>query len=210
MTTLPAPKPLDTDDFDAMDAELDLLREGSEEIPQWEFCEGFLAALVCTRRPVPSEEYWPVLLGDDFNPMAHMEFVARWRQRWARRHAPTSSRALEAGRWHPPSAACCSLRFVPSDRRGALAFPTVLLRVVEMLLPVRRGEGRLTLALFLHSFFAVGAFLTGRTVRDTLFLQYGDKEQLAWMYVFSAIAVTAAGLIYGKLAIRVRSSFRAA
>ena len=80
----------------------------------------------------------------------------------------------------------------------------MLLRVVEMLLPVRRGEGRLTLALFLHSFFAVGAFLTGRTVRDTLFLQYGDKEQLAWMYVFSAIAVTAAGLIYGRLAIRVR------
>ena len=83
MTTLPAPKPLDADDFDAMDAELDLLREGSEEIPQWEFCEGFLAALVCTRRPVPSEEYWPVLLGDVFNPMAHIEFVARWRQRWA-------------------------------------------------------------------------------------------------------------------------------
>jgi AAA family ATP:ADP antiporter len=80
----------------------------------------------------------------------------------------------------------------------------VLLRVVEMLLPVRRGEGRLTLALFLHSFFAVGAFLTGRTVRDALFLQHGDKGQLAWMYVFSAIAVTIAGLIYGRLAIRVR------
>lgn len=77
-------------------------------------------------------------------------------------------------------------------------------RVVEMLLPVRRGEGRLTFALFLHSFFAVGAFLTGRTVRDTLFLQYGNKDQLAWMYVFSAIAVTISGLIYGKLAIRVR------
>lgn len=80
----------------------------------------------------------------------------------------------------------------------------MLLRIVELLLPVRRGEGRLTLALFLHSFFAVGAFLTGRTVRDTLFLQHGDREQLAWMYVFSAIAVTLAGLIYGKLAIRVR------
>jgi uncharacterized protein len=66
-----------------MDAELDLLREHSEEIPQWEFCEGFLAALVCMRREVPQDEYWPVLLGDDFKPMAHMEFVARWRRRRA-------------------------------------------------------------------------------------------------------------------------------
>jgi uncharacterized protein len=74
---------LTPDDFDAQDAELDLLRENSEEIPQWEFCEGFLAALVCTRREVPPEEYWPVLLGDDFNPVAHMEFVWRWRRRWA-------------------------------------------------------------------------------------------------------------------------------
>jgi uncharacterized protein len=77
------PAPLDADDFDALDAELDLLREQDEEIPQWEFCEGFLAALVCMRRPVPADEYWPVLLGDDFNPMEHMEFVARWRRRWA-------------------------------------------------------------------------------------------------------------------------------
>lgn len=83
MKTLPEPQPapLDADDFDAMDAELDLLREHSEEIPQWEFCEGFLAALVCMRRPVPPDDYWPVLLGEEFKPMEHMEFVARWRQR---------------------------------------------------------------------------------------------------------------------------------
>lgn len=84
MTQAPAPAaaPLTPEDFDALDAELDLLRERSEEIPQWEFCEGFLAALVVMRRAVPPEEYWPVLLGDDFNPMAHMEFVWRWRRRW--------------------------------------------------------------------------------------------------------------------------------
>ena len=85
MTTKPVPEPapLDADDFDAMDAELDRLREQDEEIPQWEFCEGFLAALVCMRRPLPAEEYWPVLLGEAFRPMAHMEFVGRWRRRWA-------------------------------------------------------------------------------------------------------------------------------
>ncbi|MDQ6880959.1 MAG: UPF0149 family protein [Pseudomonadota bacterium] len=82
MTPTPSQAPLDADDFDAMDAELDLLREHSEEVPQWEFCEGFLAALVCMRRLVPPGEYWPVLLGDNFNPMEHIEFVARWRQRW--------------------------------------------------------------------------------------------------------------------------------
>ena len=76
------PAPLTPDDFDALEAELDFLREQHDEIPQWEFCEGFLAALVCTRREVPPEEYWPVLLGDEFKPMAHMEFVWRWRRRW--------------------------------------------------------------------------------------------------------------------------------
>lgn len=77
-----APGPLTPEDFDALDAELDLLREHDEEIPQWEFCEGFLAALVCMRREVPPAEYWPVLLGEDFRPMEHMEFVWRWRRRW--------------------------------------------------------------------------------------------------------------------------------
>jgi uncharacterized protein len=79
----PAVVALTPEDFDAQDDELDALREHSEEIPQWEFCEGFLAALVCTRRTVAPEEYWPVLLGDDFNPVAHMEFVWRWHRRRA-------------------------------------------------------------------------------------------------------------------------------
>jgi len=82
LTTPTDAGPLTPEDFDALDAELDLLRESDDEIPQWEFCEGFLVALVCMRREVPPEEYWPVLLGDDFRPMQHMEFVWRWRRRW--------------------------------------------------------------------------------------------------------------------------------
>lgn len=78
----PDPKPLAPEDFDLLDDELDRLREQDDEIPSWEFCEGFLVALVCMRREVPAEEYWPVLLGEDFKPMEHMEFVWRWRRRW--------------------------------------------------------------------------------------------------------------------------------
>lgn len=77
-------------------------------------------------------------------------------------------------------------------------------RILEVIFPVRRGERSLTFALFLHSLAAVGAFLTGRTVRDTLFLAYGDRNMLAWMYVFSAVGVTGAGLVYSRLAARVR------
>jgi uncharacterized protein len=74
--------PLTPEDFDALDDALDRLREHDDEIPNWEFCEGFLTALVCMRREVPAEEYWPVLLGDSFRQMEHMEFVWRWRRRW--------------------------------------------------------------------------------------------------------------------------------
>jgi uncharacterized protein len=82
LTTTPVGTPLTPDDFEALEDELDLLRATHEEIPSWEFCEGFLAALVCMRREIPAEEYWPVLFGDDFRPMEHMEFVWRWRRRW--------------------------------------------------------------------------------------------------------------------------------
>ena len=119
MTTAPDlnAEPLTPDDFDAQDAELDALREQSEEIPQWEFCEGFLAALVCTRRAVAPEEYWPVLLGDDFNPTAHMEFVWRWRRRWAEIAAALDApvETLDDDRTYQPEAL---------DTRGAvLAMP---------------------------------------------------------------------------------------
>ncbi|WP_431511256.1 UPF0149 family protein [Variovorax sp. DAIF25] len=84
--TNPAPtpdlQPLGPDDFDALDRALDAMREHDEEIPQWEFCEGFLAALVCTRRVIEPAEYWPVLLGDGFVPAQQMEFVLHWKRRW--------------------------------------------------------------------------------------------------------------------------------
>lgn len=53
---------LSTEEFDELDALLDDLRTRTDEIPQWEFCEGFMAALVACRRAIPQAEYLPVLL----------------------------------------------------------------------------------------------------------------------------------------------------
>ena len=84
--------------FDELDAILDELRTRYDETPQWEFCEGFMAALICGRRAVPATEYFPVLLGlgeegaamhadeteGSFSSDAQKErFTALWDARWA-------------------------------------------------------------------------------------------------------------------------------
>jgi len=81
---------LQAEDFDALDALLDALRSRHEETPQWEFCEGFMAALVVCRRAIAPEEYLPVLLDDDadsahgaFESAAQrQQFMALWQRRW--------------------------------------------------------------------------------------------------------------------------------
>ena len=55
---------LSNDALDELDAMLDDIRSRNEETPQWEFCDGFLSALVCTRRPIEVAEWLPMLLGD--------------------------------------------------------------------------------------------------------------------------------------------------
>ncbi len=82
MTAVPSsPERLSTEDYDAQDAVLDQLREADEYTPDWEFCEGFLAALACCRRPIGPEEYWPVVLNEAFRPSEHAQFVALWERR---------------------------------------------------------------------------------------------------------------------------------
>ena len=104
-TSSPTPHPLaqpadDTqflqpEDFDELDTILDELRSRYDETPQWEFCEGFMAAMVCSRRPIPAYEYLGVLLGlavegeepdDDCGSFAddgqQERFMALWNQRW--------------------------------------------------------------------------------------------------------------------------------
>ena len=81
--------PMDNAEFDALEAILDDLRTRDEEVPQWEFCEGAIAALLCTRRPVSVEESLPVIIGGDdedgvgFADAAQAsQFRALWQRRW--------------------------------------------------------------------------------------------------------------------------------
>ncbi|NVO06483.1 MAG: UPF0149 family protein [Rhodoferax sp.] len=85
-------EPLSAAEFDALDAMLDTLRQRLKLTPRWEFCEGFMAALVCCRRRIPPEEYLPVLLTMDgvrqpleavfANAALQQRFLQLWSQRW--------------------------------------------------------------------------------------------------------------------------------
>jgi uncharacterized protein len=55
--------PLSAVDFATLEAWLAVRRTSFPETPDWEFCEGFMAALVCCRRSIAPHEYWPRLLG---------------------------------------------------------------------------------------------------------------------------------------------------
>ena len=55
---------LSTEMLEELDNMLEEMRERAEEIPQWEFCDGFLTAVVCTRREISTAEWLPMLLGD--------------------------------------------------------------------------------------------------------------------------------------------------
>ena len=85
------PLSLSPEEFDEIDTILDDLRQRAEEIPQWEFCEGFMAALIVCRRTIPQEEYLPVLLdmGEEDSPHGpfadaaqQARFLELWQRRW--------------------------------------------------------------------------------------------------------------------------------
>lgn len=93
------PSALSHEDLEALDDILDDVRTRFDETPQWEFCDGFLTALVCTRRAVSPAEYLPLLLGDGetvevaegaplpvlsmfANEDQQTHFLALWLRRW--------------------------------------------------------------------------------------------------------------------------------
>jgi uncharacterized protein len=86
----PVTEPLISADFDELDQILDDLRSRFDETPQWEFCEGFMAALVCCRREISSTDYFNVLLDledDSETPLfvddaQFQRFFALWMRRF--------------------------------------------------------------------------------------------------------------------------------
>jgi uncharacterized protein len=60
----PPPALMGGPDFDELEQILSDLRTRDDETPQWEFCEGFMAAIVCCRRDISADEYFPAILGD--------------------------------------------------------------------------------------------------------------------------------------------------
>ena len=90
-TTPSLDTPLGPDDFNALETLLDDLRTRDEETPQWEFCEGFMAALICCRRIILPSEYLPELLAMDREGDAPplfadddqlQTFMDLWTRRW--------------------------------------------------------------------------------------------------------------------------------
>ncbi|WP_332693162.1 UPF0149 family protein [Devosia sp.] len=113
--------------FDELDVILDELRTRYDETPQWEFCEGFMAAVICSRRPIAEDEYLSVLLatpapgeapdaeGGSFASAAQRErFLALWKQRWDEVETALDSQvdSLEDDRCYHPEV---------MDIRGAVA-----------------------------------------------------------------------------------------
>ena len=125
------PPGLTLDELAELDEILDDLRAREEEIPQWEFCDGFLAAVVCSRRPIPPAEYLPMLVGDgaelevaEGEPLPLMpafadaaqqaRFLTLWQQRWDEVVAQLDEKveSLDDERTYQPEA---------MDMRGAVA-----------------------------------------------------------------------------------------
>lgn len=113
--------------FDELDAILDEMRTRYDETPQWEFCEGFMAAVICSRRPIPVDEYLAALLGTpaageapeaDGGSFASSDqqqrFMVLWKQRWAEVATALDSEvdSLEDDRCYHPEV---------MDVRGAVA-----------------------------------------------------------------------------------------
>ncbi len=94
-TAIPNP-PAFTSSEDALLDELEEIlkemRANIDETPQWEFCEGFMVALICCRRPIQATEFLPVLfemvpfedgVKGAFTDQAQLDrFLLLWQQRW--------------------------------------------------------------------------------------------------------------------------------
>ena len=125
-----APLGLSTEELDELDDLLEDLRSRDPYTPGWEFLDGALTALACTRRPVPVTEWLALLLLDTpapldpdaalplLPPFADQEQMQHFLQLWQRRS--------EQVRWqlaNEPESLDEEAAFQPEliDMRGAIA-----------------------------------------------------------------------------------------
>ncbi len=95
MNASTAPEALSDTDYEAIEAVLSALHERYDQTPQWEFCDGFLAAMLCHRDPPTEEEALLALLDHglggecEFSDATQRDtFLGLWRKRVAQvRHA---------------------------------------------------------------------------------------------------------------------------
>ncbi|QTD45155.1 YecA family protein [Ottowia testudinis] len=87
--------------LEALDETLDELRERDDDVPQWEFCEGFLTAMLCARRQPTQDEWLPLLLGggaagpQDLGPFESAGQRTRFLMNWLARETQIRA-ALDA------------------------------------------------------------------------------------------------------------------
>ena len=84
------------------------------------------------------------------------------------------------------------------------ARPRTLDRLLEAGFRLRPGELGPTLLMFLGCLATVGAFIVGRSVRDTLFLTRLGSRELPQMYAWSSLAVALSGALLARLSARHR------
>ena len=84
--------PLSALEFGELEAILDDLRAQHALTPPWEFCEGFMAALICCRRQIAPADYLPLVLTREMadrqvealfsNAVQYQRFMVLWTRRW--------------------------------------------------------------------------------------------------------------------------------
>ncbi|MDT8990842.1 UPF0149 family protein [Curvibacter sp. APW13] len=99
-TSAPLAPEVTPEEFDEIDAILDDLRTRFDETPQWEFCDGFLAAVLCCREHLDEDEVLEVLLGIGEGEGSEGSFAdaaqrARFLEIWAKRRDQVAQ-ALDA------------------------------------------------------------------------------------------------------------------
>lgn len=189
-SNLPAAQPSDTnaplalqpEDFDELDVLLDGLRERSPEVPQWEFCEGFMAALVCCRSPILPSEYWPVLLDSPESLttlFGDAERLARFEHLWARRWQEIASGldakvdSLDDERAYCPQVL---------DVRGAIAAMPPEERAEALGLAAAAGEDEAEPELpSFAQVWALGFMLAVESWPDEWTVPARDKEATRWL-----------------------------